>query len=265
MELFNNSSFFMDYFIICFTALMASLLTFFSGFGLGTILLPAFALFFPVEIAIAMTAIVHFFNNAFKFTLVYKNINKKTVVSFGIPALVFSFIGAFLLKKLGENTTLLTYSLFEKSFETTIMKIIVAVILVLFALFEWIPKLKNLTFDKRYLPLGGILSGFFGGLSGHQGALRSAFISKIGLSKEAFIASGIAIACLVDISRLSVYYQQIASVTLNYPLIISATLTAFIGAYIGNKVFKKITLDSLQKIVAIALIIFAIFLGLGLI
>ena len=34
----------------------ASMLTFFSGFGLGTMLLPVFLLFFPVDLAIAMTA-----------------------------------------------------------------------------------------------------------------------------------------------------------------------------------------------------------------
>ena len=33
-------------------------------------------------------------------------------------------------------------------------------------------------------------SGFFGGLSGMQGALRSAFLARAGLSKEAFVASG---------------------------------------------------------------------------
>ena len=45
-----------------------------------------------------------------------------------------------------------------------------------------------------FLAAGGLLSGFLGGLSGHQGALRSAFLIKCGLSKEVFIASGVVIA-----------------------------------------------------------------------
>jgi len=49
-----------EYVIICLAAFLASALTFFSGFGLGTILMPVFALFFPVEVAIGLTAIVHF-------------------------------------------------------------------------------------------------------------------------------------------------------------------------------------------------------------
>jgi hypothetical protein len=48
-----------EFVIIPAVALLASLLTFFSGFGLGTILLPAFAIFFPINIAVALTAIVH--------------------------------------------------------------------------------------------------------------------------------------------------------------------------------------------------------------
>ena len=52
----------LTYFVVCGVALLASGLTFFSGFGLGTLLLPAFALFVPVDRAIAVTAIVHFLN-----------------------------------------------------------------------------------------------------------------------------------------------------------------------------------------------------------
>ena len=60
----------MDYFVICAVAVLASGVTLFSGFGLGTVLMPAFALFFPVPVAIAATAVVHLANNLFKFVLV---------------------------------------------------------------------------------------------------------------------------------------------------------------------------------------------------
>jgi len=75
--------------------------------------------------------------------------------------------------------------------------------------------LKDAGFDRRYLPLGGVLSGFFGGLSGHQGALRSAFLIRCGLSQEAFVATGIVAACLVDLARLAVYARHLASLDLS--------------------------------------------------
>ena len=52
--------------VIGLVAFGVSLLTLFSGFGLGTLLLPAFAVFFPIEVAVASTAIVHAANNLFK-------------------------------------------------------------------------------------------------------------------------------------------------------------------------------------------------------
>jgi hypothetical protein len=62
----------MDFLLICLFAAFASFLTFYSGFGLGTILLPVFALFFPVELAVGLTGIVHLLNNLFKLLLVGK-------------------------------------------------------------------------------------------------------------------------------------------------------------------------------------------------
>ncbi len=257
----------MEYILIPIVALLASALTFFSGFGLGTLLLPAFALFFPVDVAIALTAIVHFLNNAFKLILVKKHINWKIGLQFGLPALLFSFLGAFLLDKITNANILTEYTLNNKVFQVTLMKIIVAVLLIFFALFELLPKLKNLQFPEKYLPIGGVLSGFFGGLSGHQGALRSAFLTKVGLSKEAFIATGVIIACMIDVSRMSVYFSNISEVkdALNWNLVLVATLSAFIGVYFGNKLVKKITINTIQKIVAFMIIVFAIVLGFGIV
>ena len=87
----------MEYLIVCTVALLASGLTFFSGFGLGTILMPVLALFFPVTIAIAATAIVHFANNLFKLALVGRSANRDVLIRFGVPAVVAALIGAWLL------------------------------------------------------------------------------------------------------------------------------------------------------------------------
>lgn len=253
--------------IIAIVALLASALTFFSGFGLGTILLPVFAVFFPVDLAIALTAIVHFLNNVFKFFLTGKHIDKSVLLRFGIPSIFAAFIGALLLNYLTDLPALHRYQISGKLFEITPIKLIIALLLIFFALFDIIPKLKNLNFSKKYLPIGGLISGFFGGLSGHQGALRSAFLIRAGLKKETFIATGIAIACLIDVTRLSVYSKNIMKVhnDIDWKLVVIATLSAFIGAFFGNKILKKMTIGSVQTVVAVALIIFAVFLGLGII
>ena len=86
--------------LVGLVSLFASFLTFFSGFGLGTLLLPVFATFFPIETAITLTAIVHFFNNIFKTTLTYKDINFEILKRFGIPSIFGAIIGSFVLVKL---------------------------------------------------------------------------------------------------------------------------------------------------------------------
>ena len=86
----------MEIVFISLAAFFTAILTFFSGFGLGTILAPVFAIFFPIDIAIALTGVVHFTNNLFKITLVGRNADKTVLLKFGIPAILTSFIGAWL-------------------------------------------------------------------------------------------------------------------------------------------------------------------------
>lgn len=253
--------------IICITAFVTSILTFFSGFGLGTILMPVFALFFPVEVAIALTGVVHFSNNLFKMALVGKYTDKQVLLRFGIPAIFASFAGALLLMQISGFQPLFSYNLGERQFEVTPIKLVIAVLLLFFSLFEVIPRFQKMQFGKNKLVLGGILSGFFGGLAGIQGALRSAFLIKAGLSKEAYIATGVLIALLVDITRLSVYAERFTTSGLheNPGLIIFAVASAILGAIIGKKLLKKITIQIVQIFVAVMLIFIAFVLGLGLI
>lgn len=256
----------MDFLLIGIVAFLASLITFFSGFGLGTILTPVFAVFFPIEIAIALTAIVHFLNNIFKLTLVFRSIDFNVVLRFGIPSIIGAIIGSLLLTHLPKHE-LINYTIGSKEFSITLVKVVIGLLMIFFAFFEIIPALANLSFDSKKMAIGGIISGFFGGLTGNQGALRSAFLIKTGLSKEAFIATGITIACLVDISRLFVYSTRFIGINLenNIYHLLAALLPAFIGAYLGNKFLKKATLKLIQSIVAIMIFIIGLLLILGII
>jgi len=255
----------MELFIISVTALLGSALTLFSGFGLGTLLLPVFALFFPLELSVALTAVVHFLNNIFKLILLGKHADRQIILKFGLPSLLASFLGAWLLTRLGSMESGMAFSVFGYLFYTTVLKVVMGCVLLFFALFEIVPALSRLQIHPRYLPLGGLLSGFFGGLSGNQGALRSAFLVKAGLKKEVFIATGVVIACLVDVARLGVYAGSISTQTSELPilLLVTACLSAFSGAYIGSRLLKKVTVKSVQFLVALCLIIFSFLLIAG--
>jgi uncharacterized protein len=255
----------MDIVIICLAAFITAILTFFSGFGLGTILTPVFMLFFPVELAIALTGVVHFFNNFFKIMLLGKKANKGVLLRFGIPAVAAAFAGAWLLLHIPDSRPLFSYEMAGRAFEVYPVKFIISLLLISFALMDIFPVLKNMQFGREKLPLGGALSGFFGGLSGNQGAFRSAFLIKAGLSKEAFIGTGVVVSTFIDFTRLGVYATRFSSsgLTDNLLVVVLAVISAISGAFLGNKLLKKVTINSIQLIVALMLILVSIALGSG--
>jgi uncharacterized membrane protein YfcA len=230
--------------LIPLVALAASLITLLSGFGLGTLLLPVFALFFPLEVAIGLTAVVHLLNNLFKLGLLWKNIHWGTVLRFGVPGIMGAYLGARLMLLLGTREPL--YQGLMHPVDP--LDLVIAGMMLVFGLFEVSKKLNALSLPPRWMMPGGFISGFFGGLSGHQGALRSMFLLRGGLGKEAFIASGVAIACLVDLTRLPTYAtgELITNAQQQGTLLLATTLAAFIGAWWGKKLIPKVTMRGVQ-------------------
>lgn len=188
-------------------------------------------------------------------------------MKFTPAAILGAFAGAWILTLLTGIPVIASYMIGEREFQVTALKAVIGLLMIGFAFVELLPRFEKMGFDKRYLPLGGLLSGFFGGLSGNQGALRSAFLSKAGLNKEAFIATGVVTAAIVDLTRLSVYLRHMTTVGLdaNWKLMLAATMTAFAGAFIGSRFMKKITLKTVQIIVGIMLVLIGVLLGAGII
>ena len=126
----------------------------------------------------------------------------------------------------------------------------------MFGMFELVPVLETrFHFSRKYLVLGGGLSGFFGGLSGHQGALRSAVLIRCGLKKEVFIATGVVCAVTVDFFRLATYGAMFFSRHFHIimqpggiKLVGAATLAAFIGAIVGSRLTAALQTIGFHKI-----------------
>lgn len=261
----------MSYLVICIVAFLVSGLTLFSGFGLGTLLMPAFALFFPIELAVAATAIVHLANNIFKLGLVGRSADLGVFFRFALPAAVLAIVGALLLNYFATVQPIGQYSLGGRTFIITPVKVVIAGLIMSFAFVDLNPRFKKLAFNPKLIPLGGVLSGFFGGLSGHQGALRTAFLIRAGLRKEAFIGTVVLSAISVDISRLTVYGTTFFSRNFEIlrgkgglELVIAGTLAAFSGAFIGSRLIEKITMRAIQSTVGVMLLMLGIALGAGL-
>lgn len=252
--------------VVGLAAFLAAGLTMYSGFGLGTLMLPVFSLFFPVEVAVVATALVHGANNVFKVSLLGKFADWQIVFRFGIPAILAAMLGAALLGWFAQFDFGRAWEAAGMAGEITPVKLVIGLLMFGFALFELLPRFRSLEFDRRYLPLGGVLSGFFGGLSGHQGALRSAFLAKAGLDTQAFVGSNAVIGFLVDLTRILVYGlllylagDGLASFN-GWTMVLVGSLAAFAGVMVGKRYLHKVTMRSIQTLVG--LLLFAVALGL---
>lgn len=245
---------------------LASILTFFSGFWIWTILLPVFAVFFPLNLAIAMTWIVHLLNNLFKFFLIWKAFNKNIVLKLWITWIIWSIIWAYLFLQLSKLNISIDFNFFWEIFKTNIFNIVIWVLLIIFSILEISPRFAKIKFSSIWIYIVWFLSGLFGWLSGHQWALRTAVLLKMNLDKNVFIATWVVIALMVDLTRMSIYFSNMdLFVSSNILLIICTTLSAFLWAFIWKKLLTKVTINFVKTIVSFMLIIMWILMVLGII
>ena len=255
----------MDFLIIGIVAFIASGLTLYSGFGLGTILLPAFALLFPAPAAVAATGVVHLLNNLFKGGLVGRQADWPTVLRFGLPAVPGAIAGAYVLAIL-SGAPAFHWQALGREFTPSAAGVIIGIAMIVFAVLELMPWFQKLAAPPKLIPFGGLITGFVGGLTGQQGALRSMFLFKSGLDAAKYIATGTLIAILIDLSRLPTYAASFAADELplsgrSGALIAFGTVCAFAGAWLGARYMKKATIG----VVRVLVVTFMLLIGAGLI
>ena len=215
--------------------------------------------------AVAAVAPVHLFHNLGKFLLLRSQVDRRVLVQFGVPALVAAALGAWGLARLTDLPELGSWSLFGQTFAICPLKLVIGLSLAVFSGWELLGGKGGI----RGVPLwaGGVASGLLGGLTGHQGAIRSAFFLGKDLPKETFIATGAAVACAVDITRIAVYVQLFRSLGGSIPwAVVGAGIAgATVGLWIGRNGLKRISGVGFRKVVGVALLIFGVLLAGGVI
>lgn len=95
---------------------------------------------------------------------------------------------------------------------------------------------------------------------------------RSGIQKEAFIGTVVVSAVIVDISRLIIYgttfFSRDFEVLKNQggiELVFAGTLAAFLGAFIGSRLVKKITMRFIRIIVGVLLLLLAFVIGIGMV
>ena len=231
-------------FLVYLIVFLAAALALFSGFGLGTILTPVFILFFDIKIAIFFVAIVHLLNNLLKLILFRQHIDLTILKRFGFAAVVGSFLGA-----LGQ-----VYMI------NAVLQYIVGFVLIILGLQEWVPAKFQFRIPKSIDPIGGFLSGLLGGLVGNQGAIRSAFLLNYEISKEAFIATGVVLACIIDLIRIPIYWFSYAHAQItNWSALLPLIAFTFLGTLAGKPLLKYFSVSQFRKLVAALVILIGVY------
>ena len=214
--------------LVALGAFIAAALTVPAGFGLSTVLTPLVLLLIPPHEAIAVVAIVHGAHNAGKLALLWENVDLEAFKRYGVWLILGSVVGALLQSRVPQRPLLV------------ILGIALIVLPALTLSEKWTGYMMPESNDR----VGGFGSGFMGGLSGHQGALRAMFLSRRISNKMSYAATASILALCVDLSRIPVYlFYRSEEVFSHYGLTVVLVISALLGARLG-----KVWLEDIDSI-----------------
>ena len=221
--------------LVAAAAVIAGAIASLAGFGIGGILTPLLAWALGTKLAVAVVSVPHLIGTALRFGFIYRHVNRKVLVSFGIASAVGGLTGALLHVWL--SSVWLGY--------------ILGVLLVFAGIMGLTGWTQRMRFGGAVAWVAGILSGGFGGLVGNQGGIRSAALFGFDLDKQSFVATATAIALMVDFFRMPVYaatqWRQVVGV---WPVLVLAIIGIVTGTLAGQPVLRRIPDTTFRKTVA---------------
>ncbi len=212
--------------------MFAAALTVPAGFGLATMTTPIFLLWFEPHQAIAGVAVVHGAHNAMKAQVLKEHIDRAALRRFGFVLLGGALVGALLQGVIPSDPLLL----------------LVGIALVVLPVLKVTESWSNIRLPEAEDRLGGFGSGFLGGLTGHQGALRAMFLQNRLPDKSEYAATAAVLALVVDATRIPIYlFHDVSVVTEQTGFLFCFVLSALIGVRIGKRWLKKWKGDTIQR------------------
>jgi uncharacterized protein len=208
------------------------------GFGIGSLLTPLLALRVGMPAAIAAIALPHAAATALRFWRLRATVDWKVIHRFGLLSAAGGLAGALLYARLGGRE--LTFTL--------------AGLLILTGLSSLTGIMRRLS-SAPAAGLLGALSGFFGGLAGNQGGLRSAALLAFQLPPVTFVATATATALLVDAARTPIYLWRAGPDLLALWLPITvATVGVLGGTVLGERILLGMSADRFRRVVSLAIL-----------
>lgn len=220
-------------------ALLAEIIGTVGGFGSSVFFVPIGNFYFDFYSVLGLTALFHLSSNLSKIFLFREGLDKRLLLTIGLPSVLFVIIGGFLSKMLNTN----------------FLEVVLGCFLVGFSLLFIIKSKIVVNPNTKNAVLGGALSGFSAGLLGTGGAIRGLTMAAFNLNKSTFIATSALIDFMIDFSRTFVYYNNgyIHDHDLKYvPFLF---VIGLLGSYLGKKILAYIPQSKFRKLSLIFILI----------
>ncbi|MUH36946.1 sulfite exporter TauE/SafE family protein [Zobellia amurskyensis] len=219
-------------FIFLILTLVAEIIGTIGGFGSSVFFVPLGNFYFDFQSVLGLTAIFHLSSNLSKIFLFKKGLDKRLLLSIGIPSVIFVVIGGFL----------------SKIFNSNFLEIFLGIFLIGFSLLFLIKSKLSISPNDKNAVVGGALSGFSAGLLGTGGAIRGLTMASFNLEKSVFIATSAFIDFLIDFSRTFVYYSNGYIHKHNLKYVPFLFIIGLIGTFIGKKILAHIPQSKFRRL-----------------
>jgi uncharacterized membrane protein YfcA len=227
-------------------AVVAAAVAAISGFGIGSLLTPLFALETGTKVAVAAVAIPHAIGSAQRLWILRRHVDRKVLLGFGIASAVGGLAGALAHNWISSRG----------------LAVVFGGLLIVAAVAEFTGWIERVRWGRQAAWIAGVLSGAFGGLVGNQGGIRSAAMLGFNVPKESFVATAAAIALFVDGARLPVYvYSQWRDLIQVWPLVLTATGGVVVGTAVGARVLGRIPQRTFRRWIAVLLLVLGLYMA----
>ena len=226
-------------FIITLAAFIAAALTVPAGFGLSTMLTPLVLFIVSPHEAVAIVAIIHGVHNGWKLIVLKEHVDFEAFKRYGIWLVIGAVGGALLQSQVPQDPLLFIIGIF-------------LVILPILTISEGWTGYRIPEANDR---IGGFGSGFMGGLSGHQGALRAMFLKRRLSDKMSYAATASVLALCVDLTRIPVYiiFNE-TEIIQNFSLLLPLTISALLGVQVGKSFLERLKSDTIHFAIMIGIV-----------
>jgi uncharacterized protein len=233
--------------IVFLAATLAGAIAALSGFGIGSVLTPLLAVQMDTKLAVAVVSLPHLAATAARFTSLKGELDKRVFWNFGLLSAAGGLGGALLNAHAGGKALTIVFAC-----------------LLLFAGISGLTGLtERMRFGRYTAWAAGAVSGFFGGLVGNQGGIRSAALLGFSIPKEAYVATATAIGLIVDGARMPVYYAtEWHGIFSEWRVMVVAIVGVLVGTFAGVRILRRISERTFRRSVSMLITTLGVYMML---